>query len=145
MLSKGAPVKRFILFAAAVLVGWYWWRGRNSSGAVDPATVPGEGDPISTGCGPTINLIPGLGSVGSPSTNGMSSTPAPTLEQKVAQANDSWIWTGGTDPGKIVTAGQFDSWYSKYGNSKCDGNCSDIGRRCLLGYDCQPGEPGYKG
>lgn len=137
-------MKRFLIFAAVVLGGWWYWRqnkGAATAANSDAASAIGTGG----GGGPTINLIPGLtggsGAGGGTGVAGLleSSTQSASqkLADKIGQAQDSWVWTGGDEPGKVVSLSEFDGWLALFGNSKCEGgDCSKLGKKCLKGYDC---------
>lgn len=139
-------MKRWLfLLSGAAALGWWWWNRRNAAAAADAGAQ--NTTPVSDSTAPVINLTPFV----PPAPAANANNPAGTLsaaqqqqQQQAARASNSWVWTGGSDAGKIVPLSEFNSWFSNFGDTKCaGGDCSKLGRPCLAGYNCAPGQPGW--
>jgi len=114
------------------LLGLVWWWMRSKTKQAE--TQPDSGlDTILSKVFPQSNPNGGLGDLAT--LIGVAEAAAGADPKPKA---DSWLWTGGLDPGKLVTLAE----YQNFDKSLCtdsSGNpspCNKQGRYCTKGFDC---------
>lgn len=140
--------QKIAILAGLGLIGWWYFKGRTSGDGQAAGA-----DPLSSATGLLASLTAGKAQSNplSDFKGFLDMTNTVATQKKPVPPADSWVWTDKSGSGwKVKPIEEFESWFSRWGDSKCKDNsgnsvpCDSVGEPCIRGLNCLPSDPGYQ-
>lgn len=139
--------RKVAMIGGGLLLLWWYFKGRGSSSSQSTA------DPMAG----VTNMLTSLGGAKA-SSNPLSDfqsflglTNSVAQQKKPVPPADSWVFTDQSGVGwNIQSLASYDSWFKRWGDSKCTDKsgaavpCDSVGYPCIRGVNCLPGDPGFQ-